>query len=48
MELEVKKFLFDILESIGSIESFLGETREFKIYMGNKMLRRAVESEFAG
>ena len=46
MELEVKKFLFDILESIGSIESFLGETREFKIYMENKMLRRAVEREF--
>lgn len=46
MELEVKKFLFDILESINSIESFLGETREFKIYMKNKMLRRTVEREF--
>ena len=46
MELEVNKFLFDILESITSIESFLGEKREFKIYLGNKMLRRAVEREF--
>lgn len=46
MELEVKKFLFDIMESINSIESFLGETREFKIYMKNKMLRRAIEREF--
>lgn len=46
MEIEVKKFLFDIFESINSIESFLGDTREFKIYMENKMLRRAVEREF--
>ena len=46
MEIEVKKFLFDILESINSIESFLGDTREFKIYMENKMLRRVVEREF--
>jgi uncharacterized protein with HEPN domain len=36
MEIEVKKFLFDIFESINSIESFLGDTREFKIYMENK------------
>ncbi|MDY0343119.1 MAG: DUF86 domain-containing protein [Lentimicrobium sp.] len=28
------------------MESFLGDTREFKIYMENKMLRRAVEREF--
>ena len=46
MELEVNKFLFDILESITSIESFLDEKREFKIYLDNKMLRRAVEREF--
>lgn len=46
MEIEVKKFLFDIFESINSIESFLGDTREFKIYMENKMLRRALEREF--
>ncbi len=46
MEHEIKKFLFDIIESINSIESFLGDTREFKIYMENKMLRRAVEREF--
>ena len=46
MEIEVKKFLQDIFESINSIESFLGDTREFKIYMGNMMLRRAVERDF--
>ena len=46
MEIEVKKFLWDIFESINSTESFLGDTREFKIYMGNMMLRRAVERDF--
>ncbi len=46
MELEIKKFLFDIHESIDSIEKYLGEQRDFKVYMANKMLRRAVEREF--
>ncbi|MBL7905790.1 MAG: DUF86 domain-containing protein [Bacteroidales bacterium] len=45
MELEIKKYLFDIHESIASIESFLGDTREFKSYMADKMLRRAIERE---
>jgi len=46
MEQEIKKFLFDIKESIESIENFLGEKRDFSIYQSNKMLRRAVEREF--
>lgn len=46
MELEIKKFLFDIRESIDSIESYLGNKRDFKVYMSDKMLRRAVEREF--
>jgi len=46
MENEIKKYLFDILESIYSIESFLGDKRNFNIYMENKMLRRAIEREF--
>ena len=46
MELEIKKYLFDIYESIDSIEKYLGEKRDFKVYMANKMLRRAVEREF--
>ena len=40
------KFLFDIQESINSIENYLGEKRDFNVYMANKMLRRAVEREF--
>ena len=46
MEVEIKKFLYDIYESIESIETYLGEKRDFKVYMNNKMLRRAVEREF--
>ena len=44
---EVKKYLYDIQESICSIETYLGEKRNFKVYQENKMLRRAVEREFA-
>jgi len=46
MELEIKKFLFDIQESIDSIERFLGNKRDFNVYVSDKMLRRAVEREF--
>ncbi|RQW03923.1 DUF86 domain-containing protein [candidate division KSB1 bacterium] len=46
MNLEIKKFLFDISESVESIESYLGEKRDFKIYLADKMLRRAIEREF--
>jgi uncharacterized protein with HEPN domain len=46
METEIKKFLFDIHESIDSIEKYLGNKRDFNIYLTNKMLRRAVEREF--
>jgi uncharacterized protein with HEPN domain len=43
---EIKKYLFDINEAIVSIESYLGEKRDFNVYQQNKMLRRAVEREF--
>ena len=33
MDLEIKKYLFDIQESIDSIEKFLGEKRDFKAYV---------------
>lgn len=46
MKLEIKKCLYDIKESIESIEDYLGEKRDFNIYIANKMLRRAVEREF--
>ncbi len=46
MQLEIKKYLFDIQESIHSIEDYLGAKRDFKIYMSKKMLRRAIEREF--
>ena len=46
MEHKIKKFLFDIKESIKSIESYLGDKRDFNVYQSNKMLRRAIEKEF--
>ena len=46
MELEIKKFLYDIRESIESIENYLGDKRNFNVYLSDKMLRRAVEREF--
>ena len=46
MDLEVKKFLFDIKESTVSIEEYLGDKRDFNIYIADKMLRRAIEREF--
>lgn len=39
------KYLFDIMESIVSIENYLGENRDFVEYSKNKQLRRAVERE---
>lgn len=46
MKLEINKFLYDIKESIESIENYLGEKRDFNKYISGKMLRRAVEREF--
>jgi len=43
MEHKIKKFLFDIKEAIKSIESYLGDKRDFNVYQSNKMLRRAIE-----
>jgi len=45
MQREIRKYLFDIKESIEAIEQFLGEKRDFTIYSKNKLLRRGVERE---
>ncbi len=44
MIVKVKKYLFDILESIQTIEDFLTDIDFFQ-YQKNKMVRRAVERE---
>ncbi len=46
MDNEIKKYLYDIKVSIESIESYIGDQRDFNVYRSNKMLRRAVEREF--
>jgi len=45
MKREVKKYLFDIMVSISSINDYLSTTRDFFEYQNNKLLRRAVERE---
>jgi len=46
MDEQILKWLQDVYDSISSIESYLGESRDFNNYQKNKMLRRAVEREF--
>lgn len=46
MDENEKKYLYDMLESINSINDFIEGQREFEKYQSNKMLRRAVEREF--
>jgi uncharacterized protein with HEPN domain len=45
MQLEIKKYLFDILTSIDSINDYLGDDRDFNNYKANKLLRRGIERE---
>lgn len=46
MKLEIKKLLYDIKESIDSIDNYLGDNSDFNKYIADKMLRRAIEREF--
>ena len=41
----VKKYLYDVQQSVNSIFEYLGEKRDFFEYERNKLLRRAVERE---
>lgn len=41
----LRKYLYDIQQSIDSISEYLGEKRDFFAYEQNKLLRRAVERE---
>ena len=45
MNREIKKYLYDILTSIDSINEYLGDKRDFFEYQKNKLLRRGIERE---
>ena len=45
MQLEIQKYLYDIISSINSINEYLGEDRDFIKYKTNKLLRRGIERE---
>ena len=42
---EVNKYIYDINNSIDSINSYLGDRRNFNDYLNDKMMRRDVERE---
>ena len=42
---KIEKYLFDIKESIDSIDDYLGDRRDFFEYQKNKLLRRGIERE---
>lgn len=46
MNIEIKKYLYDIHQSILSIHEYMQNAENFKDYTENKMLKRAVEREF--
>ncbi len=46
MDDELKKYLFDIKDSVESINQYLNNNLDFNNYKSNKMLRRAVEREY--
>ena len=41
----IEKYLYDIKESINSIEEYLEDNRDFFEYQKNKLLRRGIERE---
>jgi uncharacterized protein with HEPN domain len=45
MQLEIQKYLYDIISSIDSINDYLGDKRDFSFYQSNKLLRRGIERE---
>ena len=45
MQLNIQKYLYDILISVDSIYEYVGEQRNFNNYVSNKQLRRSVERE---
>jgi len=45
MNLEVQKWLYDILVSIQSVNEFVGDIRVFEAYESDKKTRRSVERE---
>lgn len=45
MRPEALKLLHDILDSIQAIEDYLGEERNYLVFLQHRMMRRAVERE---
>jgi uncharacterized protein with HEPN domain len=42
---EIKKYLYDILDAIENVDTHLNHQRNFKVFMQNITIRRAIERE---
>jgi uncharacterized protein with HEPN domain len=45
MQLEARKYLFDMQRALGALQEFIGE-KSFRDYAGDAMLRAATERQF--
>ena len=45
MNQRINKILFDIIDSINSINDYIKDNKDFNYYQNNKLIRRAVERE---
>lgn len=45
MQHKIAKYLYDVNESVLSIENYIGDHKDFNDYSNNKLVRRAVERE---
>jgi len=45
MDNRIRKYLLDIIEAINSVDEHLQHSRNFKVYLSNKTMRRSVERE---
>ena len=46
MDNEIKKLLYDILQSINRVDNFIGDPKIFENYSNNILLQQAVERNF--
>ena len=45
MSEEIKKYLLDIRISVEAINEYLGEKRDYNVYVSNRQLRKSIERE---
>lgn len=46
MNEQVRKYLFDILDSVNALKDYFKDVKEFSKFNNNRLLKKAVEREF--